>query len=73
MVDNDDSYQANLHIYPQIKYDLAKATGWGKKFYVGVEYDCWKQKYGIDENGPLADDLGGTNQSAISLLVKTHF
>lgn len=74
VVDNDDSYHANLHINPQIKYDLAKAMGWGQKFYVGVEYDYWKHKYGIDNDSPLGDDvLGGTNQSAISLLVKAHF
>ncbi|TBU96863.1 outer membrane protein OmpK [Stutzerimonas kirkiae] len=74
VVDNDDSYHANLHINPQIKYDLAKAMGWGEKFYVGVEYDYWKHKYGIDNDSYLGDEvLGGTNQSAISLLVKAHF
>ncbi len=74
VVDNDDSYHANLHINPQIKYDLAKAMGWGQKFYVGVEYDYWKNKYGIDNDSTLGDDvLGGTDQSAISLLVKAHF
>lgn len=50
VVDNDDSYHANLHFNPQIKYDLAKAMGWGKRFYVGVEYDYWSDKYGIDDN-----------------------
>lgn len=41
---------------------------------MGVEYDYWKHKYGIDNDSPLGDeDLGGTNQSAISLLVKAHF
>ena len=74
VVDNDDSYHANLHFNPQIKYDLAKAMGWGKRFYVGVEYDYWSDKYGIDDNGFVGSEiLGGTDQSAISLLVKAHF
>lgn len=74
VVDNDDSYHANLHFNPQIKYDLAKAMGWGKRFYVGVEYDYWSDKYGIDDDGFVGSEiLGGTDQSAISLLAKTHF
>lgn len=74
VVDNDDSYHANLHFNPQIKYDLAKAMGWGKRFYVGVEYDYWSDKYGIDDNGFIGSEiLGGTDQSAISLLAKAHF
>ena len=74
VVDNDDSYHANLHFNPQIKYDMAKAMGWGKRFYVGVEYDYWSDKYGIDDGSYLGDEiLGGTDQSAISLLLKGHF
>ena len=74
VVDNDDSYHANLHFNPQVKYDLAKAMGWGKRFYVGVEYDYWSDKYGIDDDSYLGDEiLGGTDQSAISLLLKGHF
>ncbi|WJN57754.1 outer membrane protein OmpK [Pseudomonas sp. SO81] len=74
VVDNDDSYHANLHFNPQIKYDMAKAMGWGKRFYVGVEYDYWSDKYSIDDDGYVGDEiLGGTDQSAISLLLKGHF
>ncbi|MFW3897274.1 outer membrane protein OmpK [Pseudomonas bharatica] len=74
VVDNDKSYHANFHFNPQIKYDLAKAMGWGEKFYVGVEYDYWSDKYGISHDSYLGQEvLGGTNQSAISLLVKAHF
>ena len=74
VVDNDDSYHANLHFNPQIKYDLAKAMGWGKRFYVGVEYDYWSDKYGFDDDGFVGSEiLGGTDQSAISLLAKAHF
>jgi hypothetical protein len=48
--------------------------GWGEKFYVGVEYDYWSDKYGIEDESFLGDEiLGGTDQSAISLLLKAHF
>ncbi len=74
VVDNDDSYHANLHFNPQIKYDVAKAFGFGQKVYVGVEYDYWSDKYGIEDESFLGDEiLGGTDQSAISLLLKAHF
>ncbi|MCO8168467.1 hypothetical protein NJC40_11865 [Pseudomonas sp. 21LCFQ02] len=68
VVDNDKSYHANLHFNPQVKYDLAKGLGFGKKFYVGVEYDYWSDKYGIKDSQVFA-----TDQSAISLLLKAHF
>jgi nucleoside-specific outer membrane channel protein Tsx len=35
---------------------------------VGVEYDYWKNKYGI-EDSPAFE----TNQNTASLLVKLHF
>ncbi|MES2871274.1 MAG: outer membrane protein OmpK [Pseudomonadota bacterium] len=73
VVDNDKNargtYHANLHFNPQIKYDLGKALSWGdKQLYVGVEYDYWKNKYGIEDSGVFT-----TNQDTASLLVKYHF
>lgn len=73
VVDNDENsrgtYHANLHINPQIKYDLGKALGWSQKqLYVGTEYSYWKNKYGI-ENSHSFD----TNQNTASLLLKVHF
>ena len=75
VVDNDKDYHANLHFNPQIKYDLGKAMSWGEKqLYVGIEYDYWKDKYGIDDNSYLGDTiLKGTDQNTASLLVKVHF
>lgn len=75
VVDNDDSYHANLHFNPQIKYDLGKALNWGEKqLYVGIEYDYWKDKYGVDDDSFVGDEiLGGTDQNTASLLVKAHF
>ncbi|MCK9814023.1 hypothetical protein BK634_04815 [Pseudomonas chlororaphis] len=73
VVDNDKNskgtYHANLHFNPQIKYDLGKALSWGEKqLYVGIEYDYWKNKYGIKDSGAFE-----TNQDTASLLVKFHF
>jgi nucleoside-specific outer membrane channel protein Tsx len=62
-------YHHNLHFNPQIKYDLGKALNMSaKKLYVGIEYDYWSNKYGI-ENSRNFD----TNQNTASLLVKVYF
>ncbi|MBP76717.1 MAG: hypothetical protein CMK85_10010, partial [Pseudomonadales bacterium] len=70
VVDNDgDNYHANLHINPQVKYDLGKSLGWSaKQLYTGIEYDYWKNKYGIPNS-----QGNDTNQSATNLIVKFHF
>ena len=74
VVDNDETkkrgtYHANLHFNPQIKYDLGKALDMGEKqLYVGIEYDYWKDKYGIENSSGF-----DTNQNTASLLVKVHF
>jgi len=73
VVDNDENrrgtYHANLHFNPQIKYDLGKALKMGEKqLYVGIEYDYWKNKYGIKDSGDF-----DTDQNTASLLVKVQF
>lgn len=73
VVDNDQNalgdYHANVHVNPQIKYDLGKALHWGEKqLYVGIEYDYWKNKYGIENTSNF-----DTDQNTASLLVKVHF
>ncbi|CAG8870243.1 hypothetical protein PS627_03927 [Pseudomonas fluorescens] len=73
VVDNDENrrgtYQANLHFNPQIKYDLGKALKMGdKQLYVGIEYDYWKNKYGIKDS-----EAFDTDQNTASLLVKVQF
>jgi nucleoside-specific outer membrane channel protein Tsx len=79
VVDNDSNrrgdYHANLHFNPQIKYDLGKALKWGEKqLYVGIEYDYWKNKYGIKDGGFVSENfVGSTDQNTASLLVKAHF
>jgi nucleoside-specific outer membrane channel protein Tsx len=79
VVDNDENsrgeYQANLHFNPQIKYDLGKALSWGEKqLYVGLEYDYWKNKYGIKDGGFVSDNfVGSTDQNTASFLLKAHY
>jgi len=59
--DNDNS-EDNMHLNPQITYNLAPMLGFKNKFKVGIEYSYWGAKYGVD----------GADQSAISLLLKAH-
>ncbi|SFM26187.1 outer membrane protein OmpK [Halopseudomonas yangmingensis] len=71
VVDNDSrsGYHANFKFNPQVKYDLGKALDWSpKQLYVGVEYDYWKNKYGIKDSSAFK-----TDQSATNLIVKLHF
>ncbi|MCQ4288591.1 hypothetical protein NA647_14255 [Pseudomonas stutzeri] len=70
-----DFVSKHLHINPQIKYDLGKAMdGEPGKLYVGIEYDYWANKYGIEDGGPLSENVvGPTDQNTFSLLVKAHF
>jgi nucleoside-specific outer membrane channel protein Tsx len=66
---NQADYHANLHFNPQIKYDLGKALGYGAKhLYVGVEYDYWSDKYGIEDSKGFR-----TEQNTTSFLLKYHF
>ena len=60
---------SNLQINPQLKYDLGKKMGWTPgKFYVGVEYLYWSNKYGIEDSSAF-----NTDNSTTSLLIKAHF
>lgn len=59
----------NLHINPQIKYDLGKALSYQpKRLYVGIEYSYWANKYGIKSSKAF-----DTDESSTSLLLKMHF
>jgi nucleoside-specific outer membrane channel protein Tsx len=80
VVDNDrnsrgEEYHANFHFNPQIKYDLGKAMNWGEKqLYVGIEYDYWTNKYGIEDGGEFSRQVvGKTDQNTFSAIVKAHF
>jgi len=58
-----DTSEDNIHINPQITYNLAPMLGTKNKVKVGIEYSNWGDKYGVK---------GGGDQNAISLLLKAH-
>ncbi|WP_352338393.1 DUF5020 domain-containing protein [Psychrobacter sp. 16-MNA-CIBAN-0192] len=60
---NNDDIENNIHFNPQIKYNIQPMLGIDNRLEVGVEYDYWKNKFGID----------GVNQNAVAALVKYHF
>lgn len=60
---NNDDKADQLHINPQIKYNLQDALGIDNRIEVGMEYSYWKNKFGFD----------GVDQSVPSALVKFHF
>ena len=60
---------SNLHIVPQIKWDMGKALGWSAgKLYFGTEIDIWFNKFGIGHSDTLK-----TNQIGFNALIKAHF
>ena len=59
---NNDDLKDQLHINPQIKYNLQPILGIDNRLEVGLEYSYWKNKYGSD-----------ITQNAPSALVKFHF
>lgn len=66
---DDGTYVSNIHVNPQLKYDLSKRLGFGeKKLLVGIEYSYWKNKYGIRDSAAF-----DTNENVFSLLLKGHF
>lgn len=60
---------ANMHLVPQIKWDMGHLMGMDKgRAYLGTEVDIWTNKYGIPSS-----DTFKTNQLAASALLKVHF
>ena len=59
---NNNDLKDQLHINPQIKYNLQDVLGIDNRLEVGMEYSYWKNKYGSDKT-----------QNAPSALVKLHF
>ncbi|WP_025822524.1 outer membrane protein OmpK [Shewanella marina] len=62
---DEANFKENFHFNPQLKYDLgAVMFGQAQKnhLYVGVEYDYWRNKYGVD----------GIDQNTFSFMVKYH-
>ncbi|TLX54085.1 hypothetical protein DN824_21305 [Stutzerimonas nosocomialis] len=72
---SDTELKRNLHINPQIKYDLGKALDHAAgTLYVGIEYDYWSNKYGIEDGGYVSRNfVGKTDQNTFSAIVQVHF
>ncbi len=60
--------EPHFHFNPQIKIDMKKLTDSRAQWYIGLEYDYWQQKYGIENRTDF-----DTNQNTASLLFKYHF
>lgn len=60
---------ANLHIVPQIKWDMGQALGMkSQTLWFGTELDYWSKKFAIPSS-----DAFDSNQFAASVLIKFHF
>jgi nucleoside-specific outer membrane channel protein Tsx len=57
----------SYHLNPQVTLDVGNLWGNPDKFYAGVEFDFWWNKYQIP-NSPAFD----TDQAAVSLMLKYH-
>jgi nucleoside-specific outer membrane channel protein Tsx len=69
VVNSDGAYEKNLHICPQFKFDVGVFVGMeANHLLAGVEYDYWKNKYGIQDSAVFK-----TDQNAISGIVQYHF
>ncbi|WP_417682735.1 ion channel protein Tsx [Pseudidiomarina aquimaris] len=56
-------HAAEMNFTSQLKYNLGPALGYSNRFYVGVEYAHWNNKFGID----------GVDERNLNLLLKVHF
>lgn len=65
---SSDETSTNLHINPQLKLDMKQCLGGTHQWYLGIEYDYWKNKFGIKDSTNFE-----TNQNTWSLLIKWHF
>ena len=65
---NSDEHHDNFHFNPQIKIDMKKWQGGHHQWYLGIEYDYWRNKFGIKDSPILS-----ANQNTFSLLAKWHF
>jgi nucleoside-specific outer membrane channel protein Tsx len=55
--------KAQMNLTSQLKYDIAPHIGYDSKFYVGIEYVFWNNKFGIN----------GVDERNVNLLAKFHF
>ncbi|MGI2260290.1 outer membrane protein OmpK [Shewanella sp. GXUN23E] len=63
---DDGAFETNFHFNPQVKYDLGQllmGEAKANKLLVGVEYDFWDNKYGVN----------GIQQNTFSVIAQYHF
>lgn len=60
----EDTHAAEFHFNPQLKLDLGNYFNNPGKFYVGIEYSYWHNKFGIQN----AD-----TENLVNALVKVHW
>ncbi|MFC3053611.1 outer membrane protein OmpK [Kordiimonas pumila] len=58
----------NLHLVPQVKWDMGATWGAPGRFYLGTEIDIWRNQFGVRDSETME-----TNQLAASLLLKATF
>lgn len=58
-----DTGDAQMNLTSQLKYDLGPALNLDTRFYVGIEYVYWINKFGID----------GVDENNLNFLLKYHF
>ncbi len=58
-----DTNHAHMNLTSQLKYNIGEAMNIKNKFYIGIEYVYWQNKFGIK----------GVNEKNVNLLVKYHF
>lgn len=60
----------HVHFCPQLKFDVGVFAGIKeRKLFAGIEYDYWKNKYGVASGNPGPD----SDQNTFSWILKYHF
>ncbi len=59
----DDGSSSQFHFSSQFKINAARALGFEKRLYLGIEYEFWLNKFGIKD----------VNEKNLNALVKYHF
>ena len=65
---SSDESEENFHLNPQIKIDMKQWLKTKQQWYVGIEYDYWQNKFGLEDSSLL-----DSNQNTFSFLIKWHF
>ncbi|GLX79502.1 ion channel protein Tsx [Thalassotalea insulae] len=62
-VSSTDDSHTTMNLTSQLKYNIGEAMNLKNKFYIGIEYVFWLNKYGIKD----------VDENNVNLLVKYHF